>query len=301
MQLDLSRQQTQGWAVCGGVVLVCLIGLYLVWDGGAAAEQVANEEQALAKGPQDLAEQVRLARVANAELALTIDQLKRGVGFNAEQAFQVSEDPEFRRQPGYFFVTKRNAITRRLLDRAREKSIGEFEEYGGFGVSQHRPPPETLPADAAALDLLRMLQLTEKAVSICLETPTPLQKLLVKPHGEVRPISIAAPGRAPVLQEYRLTLMVRGSLKDILWILHQLSPGRDAAAEDYPLVLKALKITSDNRSPVDGVQFIDCEMTVAGMRFLTDEERTQLAPTGVTVRRISTDASGATRITARSY
>ncbi len=301
MQLDLSRQQMQGWIVLSAAAVICAIGLFIVWDGGAAAEQVETGQQSLSKGPHDLAEQVRLAQRANTELAVTIESLKKGVGFNTEEAFRIAADPEFKRQPEYYFVTKRNAITRRLLERAREKSIGEYEEYGGFGVAQHRPPPETLPPPEAALDLLRMLQLTEKAVSIALETPTPLQKLLVKPHGDVRPVSIAAPGRPPVLQEYRMTLMVRGSLKDILWILHRLSPGRDAVEDDYPLVLKALKITSDNRRPVDGVQYIDCEMTVAGMHFLTDDERSALAPAGVTVRRISTTVGGGPTSSARSF
>jgi hypothetical protein len=287
MQLDISKQVLQGWLVLGAAVICSLIGLSVVWDGGASAAQVQAEKDALNGGPEDLAEQVQLARAANARLAETIASLKQGVGFNTEEAYQIASDPEFQRQPEYFFVTKRNAILARLLKRARERG-GEYEEYGGFGLGQHRPPPETLPAPEEAIDLLRMLQITEKAVSICLETPTPLEKLLVVPHGKVKPIDVAAPGRAPLLQEYRLTLNLRGSLHDLLWIVHRLSPGREAAGDEYPLILKDLKITSDNRSPVEDVQQLDCEITVAGMRFLSDEERQARAPVGVTVRGAST-------------
>jgi len=301
MQLDLSRQQMQGWAVLGGIAVVCLIAFYVVWDGGALEEQVQAAKETVVQGPQDLGEQVRRGQAANAELAKTIDALKSAVGFNTEKAFQVTDAEEFKRQLGYFFVTKRDTITQRLRNRARDIGINEFEEYLGFGVSQHRPPSKTPPEDYLALDLLRMLQLTEKAVSICLETPSPMQKILVIPHGDVRPISISAPGRPPVLQEYRLSLVIRGSLKDILWVIHRLSPGREATGDEYPLVLKALKITSDNRSPVDGIQFIDCELTVAGMHFLTDTERTELARPGVSLRKVNTAGGSSNKIEARTF
>lgn len=273
MAPDVQKETTQGWVVCAGALVMVLIGLWVVSDGGSLAQQVADQQAAIKPGTQDLQLLVRRTEEANRVLGETIATLKRQVGFDTETAFEVADNIEFKRQPGYFFVLKRNAIIDRLRKRAHEKGIADFEEYAGFGVGQHRPPAESPPPDDQALDLLRMLQITDKAVSLCLETPTPLQKLLVKPHNVVKPVEVAAPGRAPLLKEYRLTLELRGSLHDILWILHRLSPGRDAPEADYPLILKDLLITSENRSPVDGVQLIDCTVTVAGMRFLSPEER----------------------------
>lgn len=273
MRPDISREILQGWAVAVGAVFLAGISLYIISDGGALATQVDQEQAALKAGDQDLARLVALTERANDSLEQTLDTLKRQVGFNTEDAFQVAADPEFARQPGYYFVLKRNSIIDRLRKRAHEKGIRDYEEYAGFGVAQHRPPAETVPGNDEALDLLRILQITDKAVSICLETPAPLERLLVKPHGVIKPVEIAAPDRPALLKEYRITLDVRGSLRDILWILHRLSPGRDAPEADYPLVLKSLKITSENRSPLEGIQQIDCTITVAGMRFLSDAER----------------------------
>jgi|GEM_PF-6577063 len=50
MQLDLSRQQMQGWAVLGGIAVVCLIAFYVVWDGGALEEQVQAAKETVVQG-----------------------------------------------------------------------------------------------------------------------------------------------------------------------------------------------------------------------------------------------------------
>ena len=114
---------------------------------------------------------------------------------------------------------------------------------------------------------------------MCLETPTPLQRLIVLNRPPTaKPELVTPPGRPPLLREYSLTLDIRGSLKDILWILHRLSPGRDAAADDYSLILKSLKLTSLNITPVHSIPQLDLVMTVAGMEFLSDAERA-IAPT----------------------
>jgi hypothetical protein len=89
----------------------------------------------------------------------------------------------------------------------------------------------------------------------------------------VKPEPVAPPGRPPLFKEYRVTVDVRGSLTDILWILHRLSPGRDAAADEYPLILKSISITSLNISPVQFIPQLDLHLSVAGMSFLSDAER----------------------------
>jgi hypothetical protein len=273
MRLDLRRERKQGWLVLAGATAVALIGLWLVWDGGESAAKLAEAGEAKS-GKFHLAEEVRKSVGANDALRDTLATLTKEVGFDMEANFEVKADPMYTRQPGYFFVTKRNSITDRLRKRAQEKGITEYDEYAGFGLGLHRPPSDVPPADALAPDLLRVLQLTDKVVSLALETPTPLQKLVVVPHGQpVKAIDVAPVGRPTLLREYQLTLEVRGSLTDILWLLHRLSPGREAAATDYPLVLKQLKITSENRSTIGNIQQLDCTLTVAGMSFVPQSER----------------------------
>lgn len=273
MRPDVSRECKQGWIVLGVAGVMALILGWIAWDDGGLSEQLESERAKLPAGSTRLADQVKRSREANQNLRATIDELKRQVGFSLEKAFEVNEDPMFKQQPGYYFVTKRNSICARLRKRAEQKGIGEFEEYAGFGKGIHQPPDDTPPKDEDAPDLLRTLQLTDKLVSTCLETPTPLQKLIVLPHGAVKPVAVAPPGRPPLFKEYPVKLQVRGALGDILWILHRLSPGRDADQADYPLILKSLKITSLNISPIQFIPQLDLELTVAGMHFLSDVER----------------------------
>jgi hypothetical protein len=273
MRPDVSREMTRGWAVLAVAAALSLVVGWFAFDDGGLAEQVETETGKLPKGATKLTDQVSHSRKANGNLAATIAELKKQVGFTLEKAFEVKDDPMFTQQPGYYFLTKRNSICARLRKRAQEKGIGEFEEYAGFGRGVHQPPDDTPPKDEQAPDLLRTLQVTDKLVSTCLETPTPLQKLVVLPHGAVKPEPVAPPGRPPLFKEYRVTVDVRGSLTDILWILHRLSPGRDAAADEYPLILKSISITSLNISPIQFIPQLDLHLSVAGMSFLSDAER----------------------------
>jgi hypothetical protein len=275
MRPNVSREAKQGWIVLGGAVTLALLVAWFVFDDGGLSDQLSAEQAKLPRGNVRLSEQVKRSREATEHLRQTIGELKQQVGFTLEKAFQVKDDQRFTQQPGYYFNTMRAKVIERLQELAgpRRRGIGEYEEYIGFGPGNHQPPPKDPPPDDQAIDLLRALQITDKLVSTCLNTPTPLQKLVVHPHGTVKPEPVVPPGRPTLCKEYRVSVDLRGSLTDILWILHRLSPGRDAPGEDYPLILKSLTITSLNISPVQSIPQLDVNLTVAGMRFLNDEER----------------------------
>jgi hypothetical protein len=292
MQIDVRSDARNGWIVFAAALAIAATSLFLSWDGGALAQQVEAERAKLPTGGKPIADLVRRQREANRSLQETIDQLKRQVGFSIEDAFEVGNEEMYRRQPGYYFVTKRDSIVARLNARAKEKGIGDYDQYAGFGLGLKKPPADSPPEDRYADDLLKMLQLTDKVVSICLETPTPLQRLYVLPRsGAIKPEVVSPPGRPPLLREYRLSLDVRGSLTDILWILHRLSPGRTAPAEDYPLVLKSLRITSLNTSPIQSIPQLDVSMVIAGMEFLGEADRDRAPTAGPGARRPAAERS----------
>jgi len=309
MQIDLKREAMQGWLVLGAVAVVATVLMYVAWDGGELAGQVAAEKAKLGTTGTPISDLVRRQQEANASLAQTIQSLKDQVGFSIEKGFKIEDRDEemYRRQPGYYFVDRRLAVFEALDLRAREKGITDYDKYIGFGAAIKRPPSDTPPDNAYAADLLKMLQLTEKVVRVCLETPTPLQRLIVQPRPvTAKPELVTPPGRPPLLREYSLTVDIRGSLKDVLWILHRLSPGRDAAADDYSLVLKSLKLTSLNITPIQDIPQLDLVLTVAGMEFLANDERDKAPSASAGTRRAqptSTAPAAATPIApgARSF
>nr|MBA3687096.1 hypothetical protein [Planctomycetota bacterium] len=276
MHLDVHREALQGWLVFAGAVVVAIITIWLVSDRGELEQRIATLEGAVPVGGKRLSEHVADQRRANADLRTTIDVLKDQVGFSLEKAFP--DQQIFQSNPGFFFQTERDKAIDTLFKRAQEKGIADYDRYIGFGTAERVPPPSAPPSREDAPNLLRVLQLTEKAVKICLETPTPLQKLIVEPHGNaIRSTVVTPAGRPPLLREYELKLKIRGTLKDILWILHRLSPGRDSSQEksgqEYPLVLKHLRLSSDNRAPGQTIQQLDLEMTLAGMEFIAEDNR----------------------------
>lgn len=279
MRLDTRKQELQGWIVLAAALVAVLVVAAYLWDDDGLAERYQRERDALTTPPMLLATQIARQREANARLVDTLRTLKGEVGFSLEQAFQVSKAPDFARQPGFYFVTKRDSIARQLFDRAKEKGIADYDYYIGFGLQPRQSWAKEPPGDEHAIDLLKTLQITEKVVSLALETPAPLSRLIVLQHPPIpRPETVAPPGRPALLREYAITIDVRGSLKDILWLLHRLSPGRERPdAGEYPLVLKALKLTSANFSPIQNISQLDLVLTVAGMEFIPDEERAKTA------------------------
>lgn len=260
MRPVVRKEVMTGWAVLGGTLLVSLLGLWLVTDGGELAEQVSAARTALPPGgKEELRIRVERQREANQNLHLTIEKLKKDASFEIETRFQIPKDDK---QPGYLFK-KRFVEVRQGLRQKAEAGRIVYDENIGFGAD-----PE-VPKDELAPYLMTMLQLTEKVVGIALDTPSPLESLTIT-HG--KEIETGPESRPALLREFPLQLNVRGSLKDILWILHRLSQV-EPGGHDYPVILRGLLIESENIKARDNVQQLTAEFELAGMRFLTEEER----------------------------
>lgn len=260
MRPVVRKETMTGWAVLGGTLLACLIGLWLVSDGGELASQVEAARTSLpAGGKEELRVRVERQREANQNLHLTIEKLKKDASFEIEPRFQIPKDDK---QPGYLFKKRFVEVRQGLRQKAEARRI-VYDENIGFGAD-----PE-VPKDELAPYLMTMLQLTEKVVGIALDTPAPLESLTIT-HG--REIETGPESRPALLREFPLKLSVRGSLKDILWILHRLSQV-EPGGKDYPVILRGLLIASENAKPRDDVQQLTAEFELAGMRFLSEEER----------------------------
>jgi hypothetical protein len=260
MRPVVHKETMTGWGVLGGTLLVCLLGLWLLSDGGELAGQVAAAQAGLpAGGKEELRARVASQDEANRKLHETIEVLKKSASFSIEPRFQIPKDDK---QPGYLFKRTFVEVRQGLRQKAEARKI-VYDENIGFGAD-----PE-VPKDELAPYLMTMLQLTEKVVGIALDTPSPLESLTIS-HG--REIETGPESRPALLREFPLKLSVRGSLKDILWILHRLSQV-EPGGRDYPVILRGMLIESENAKPRDDVQQLTAEFELAGMRFLSEEER----------------------------
>jgi len=215
------------------------------------------------KGSEPLRERVGRQRAANAELRKNIAQLKDQAGFTTSERFKV---PPGEREPGKFFLNRFVEVRQVLREKAVARRI-DSDERLGF------PPDDRVPPDADAQQLLDMLQLTEKALTVVLAAPDPVEWFDI---AHARPYETGPVSRPALLSEYPLTLKVRGSLKTVLWILHSYGTRSE---QDYPLILRGLTITSANNRVRDDVQQLDAVFELAGMAFLPDAGRGAAAAT----------------------
>ena len=230
MMPDVKKEEQTGWLVLAGTAVVALIALWIISDGGALAEQAEEAQAGLSVGgSEDMAVHVERQVQANDDMRKTIEQLKSQTDFILAEEFVIRADE---RQPGYFFKRKFVEVRERLRNKAEARRIA-YDQNIGFGADPAVPPDDQAPY------LLTMLQLTEKIVGIAFDSERPLESLNVS-HG---PAVDTGPETRPVLvREYPLRLEIRGSLKDILGILHRISrvdqPTKDVKLQDYPLLLR---------------------------------------------------------------
>jgi hypothetical protein len=247
------------------VAVVCLIGLWVISDGGELADRAENMGASVtARGKEDMATHVERQRQANDDLRSTIELLKNQTAFVLFDKFNI---PPNERQPGGFFNERFIEVREKLREIAYAKRI-DYDQNMGFDAK------EAVPSDESARFLLTMLQVKEKVVGIALETPMPLEKIRVThaPAIQTGPVT-----RPALVREYPITLQVRGGHQDILWILHRISqvhePKPGEKRQDYPLILRGLTITSENATPKDNIPQIEAVFDLAAMKFLTEEER----------------------------
>ncbi len=264
MMPDVKKEEKQGWFILAGMAAVCLIVYFIISDGGALAEEAESAGGKLSLGgSEDMHKHVQRQLEANKKLRETIEQLKLDTRFELADYYKI---PSSEPQPGYLFKRKFVEVRERLRNKAAASRI-VYDENIGFGADPK------VPDDREAPYLLTMLQITEKLVTIALNTETPLETFSVVqlPAIDTGPVS-----RPVLLREYPLTLKVRGGLKDILSILHRISEvaeTKDGVKTDYPLILRGFSIQSENATPKDDISQLEAEFQVAAMRFISEEER----------------------------
>ena len=260
MTPDISSPQRAGIAAMAAAILAAGGMCWYMWsDQPVVDERLETARAAAAKitGKEPLRERVDRQRIANTELRANLAELKRQSGFTTSESFRV---PPGEREPGAFYLKRFVNVRQGLRDKADARRIDRDERLG-FPADDRAPP------DADAQPLLDMLELTEKALSVVLEAPDPVEWFKI---AHDRPELTGPANRPPLLREYPLTLEVRGSLKTILWILHRYG---QRAEGDYPLILRGLKIESDNTKSKDDIQQLEATFQLAAMTFVSDEER----------------------------
>ncbi len=271
MIIEPGRAAVVGWATLGGTAALMALVLWQVADDGATAKALAESRKSLKQiqGSEPIEHRIAAEKDAVEELRRTIDVLKKRTGFTVLRQYRVPIDDqdEKLRQPGYFFKQRLVAVRDAVRRKAFNKSI-TFDEALGFDTSDKVPP------DADAEYLLTMLQLTEKAAHIVLDTPNPVTSFAFTRQPEHRKAIETGPLSRPILvREYPMELKVVGGLEDILWILHRLSQVDSNRAGDYPLILQGLSIDSQNLTQRDEISQLTAVFRIAGMQFLSDEER----------------------------
>lgn len=262
MILDLSASARKGvLALLAATIAAGAMFWWSMRDGSATAVrlQAAQEAARRIAGREPLSGRVERQQTANTELRANIATLKQQAGFTVAPRFQVPPD---HKEPGKYFLNQFVTVRQALREKALARRI-DSDERLGF------PPDDKVPSDAEAPQLLAMLQLTEKALTVVLDAPDPVEWFDIT---HAKPYETGPANRPPLLLEYPLTLKVRGSLKTVLWILHRFGQREDKPGE-YPLILRGLTIRSENTRAKDDIQQLEATYELAGMSFIDDLKR----------------------------
>lgn len=263
MRPDTKKERRNGWLAFTAAVVIAGAAVWWLGDGGTGEARLHSALAALPHQDQGILFSQRLEeqRAATRKLAETIEELKKRVGFSVAAPFQVPKDTN---EPSYLFRQVFTSVRGALGDRAIARSCENPDEFLGFGSDPK------VPDDTEAAYLLTMLQLTKKAVELVLDKETQISSFKIT-HAKAE--LTGAKTRPPLLREYPLELTVTGSQRDILWLLHRFAKTKDDREDDYPLIIRGLTITSKNLKPRDDVQQLQATFKIAGMQFLTPEER----------------------------
>lgn len=240
--------------------LVAAVGMaWWAWDPQEQTTARLAKAQADARrigGEEPLRERVERQRAANDELRANIALLKKEAGFTRDPSFTV---PPNEREQGKFFANRFVQVRQALRDQADRRRI-ERDERLGF------PPVDRIPSNDEAQELLDILQMTEKALTVVLNAPDPVEWFDIT---HAKPYQTGPASRPPLLTEYPLTLKLRGSLPTVLWIMHQFGTRNNT----YPLIFRGVTLSSSNTKPKDDVQQIEATFELAAMAFVPDGER----------------------------
>ena len=307
MQPRMDQDVRISWIALAVTAVVVIGTLAWYYDWGEQADAVTTEARRYLNRTGELpyAQQLDRLRDRNADLANYLEELQAQVGIREVPPFLM---PPPEQKPGEYFTVVYSQIWSELQQRASRFSIENYDYTIGFGHLEGRPPATR----EEVRYYLTMLQLVTKAVYFSLSTPDKtVQTVAVRGVDPKTRLVTGPDGRPPLLLEYPFELEVRASLKDILWLLHQLSDdqldlsqrtdeqrdfgvwlqtvidkleesgglqvsydGAEGAGNEIcPLIVRGLTIVSGNLETADQVTQLDVVIQLAGMEFLTPNER----------------------------
>jgi len=300
MRPSIRKELRNSWLIFGAAVTLSVIGLAALHSYGPDTERLADERAAYEtrRGVLPLSDQVGLQQQANHFLGQRIEELKKQTGLRTVPPFRA---PPTEENPGVYLVAAYKQIREALDQIARDRHVAEYDSDMGFltHIAQGRPPP----ADELE-HWNKMLQLITKACYLALNAPlNSIKEVRADFGGQARVDKTGPAGRPPLLYEYPFELTVRGSLHDVLWLLHELSADRvteeqgrmlawlqrvkrkiDQARQQPedesefaeaigPLIVRGIRVQSENLLPEQNLQEIEVTFDLAGMEFLDNQQR----------------------------
>lgn len=307
MRPNIDKDLQISYGLLGGLTVVGLIVLAVFADWGELAGTLddlkENYDDDDATLPMD--EQVALRAKVNQELALSIEERKQQVGLRETMPFVMpTETNKF----GWRFQRVYLQVADKLRIRARNQRI-RFDEDIGFKFLDGQRP-----ANEDARQYLIMLQLISKAVYLATHSPeNEITAVEVPTLSMARSIRLAGPAdrKTPLVREYHFRIEVEGTLRELLWLMHQvsidyqptlskeedksphaglqkwlasitrevlteqeintLSNDRAIGNDVCPLVVTDCRIESDNKTQSDGIGILRLKLDLAGMEFLGPE------------------------------
>lgn len=298
MKPNLSRERRTSWLLLMAAAILGSIVVAIVHDWGEAAgqlEQAHTHHQQIA-GPADLADLISQQQAVNSAVAERIAQRQEEVGIHPLPPFVVPAAGIVAAE--YFqilYYTIREDLKNLAMNRG---AVKRFDENMGFAFAQGRPPVGD-PIE----QWLTMLQLVSKATYLAGQSRwREIESIDITPIRAADGVERGAPGRPAMLVEFPFQMRVRGTLRDILWLLHELSAdhsleptpaaealrdwrhdligklrerARIAIADDDelddmigPIAVLGLSIEGGNLNPIDNLQQLEAVFDLAGMRFL---------------------------------
>ncbi|MFW5750012.1 MAG: hypothetical protein ACOCZK_00040 [Planctomycetota bacterium] len=223
MKPNLTRERKRSWGVLAAVFACCALAVAWYHDWGELSQQLATqrEQHDSLTGSLELQGLIDAQQGVNQQLRARIEERQRDVGIRARPPFVVPETGRGSADDsGDYFQDLYYAIRESLLNLGQTRgSVESFDTKMGFAFAEGRPPPRD-PVER----WLTMLQLVTKTCYLaCQSKYREITLIEVAPIQAAEGILRGAEGRSPILREYPFSLHVRGTLRDILWLLHQLS------------------------------------------------------------------------------
>jgi cell division protein FtsB len=307
----LSRQRRISYGILAGSVVLGLLVWWLFTGEARLGEQlqrVASQYRQRQSASQiPLTALLEQQQAANQRLVEVVESLKEETGLKRLEPFIVPDN--YREGAGFYLKRTYDLVRENLYQQSLNRRIDQYDRDLGFDLEGATVSPDM------ARENLVFLQLTARAALLALSAPDGFQSIQVT-HGQ--PVVTGPGSRPPLLREYPIRLQLVGSLKDTLWLLHQL--GSDRPEDDSwqrwvaflvdiqeqndlgrvvrptddqhaPLVVYGLQVDSSEADAVEQVSQLSVTIDLAGMLFIPEEQRAGTSRGGSRSRSAAASAS----------